>query len=205
MKKNTDTVVELILDKLNKTILRKQPLIERDVRTLLRDALLNCDTAKYIRGHGAYEFGISDPARVLSTIVNSLVEGTVVEFAPYRLVGRRIRGKGLVIKGAGKFRFDDELSLPESKTVSSKNQTFPFLEFLLLRGDETIRFTFVEDAPGFFKRHFSKTQKSMMRPSGMWRVAPEHSGVEHNNFVTREISKEDFKDKLDTIISKHIG
>ena len=69
---------------------------------------------------------------------------------------------------------------------TEKGQMLPWLEWLTTLGDSVIVRDY-EVKAGFPDR--SRTGDKIMVKGGGWRVPPEHSGTEENNFITRAIDE----------------
>lgn len=137
------------------------------------------------------EIGLVDGASKLNDIIEIFVNGIRFDTDPFRRVGRVIKG-GLTINIIREDYADVLASESASYTYYSqryrKEVTIPWLEWLLIAGDEIL----VRD----FKVKFglaiegSRTGNAVMKKdksSAGWRVPGQYVGYPDDNFVTRAL------------------
>ena len=172
--------------------------IERDVKSLARDLLSASPEIQSLRnGELRGAFGIPqaiDPTfEIIEAIVQSIdVTHTIVSGGRGGLTG------GLTIE-AQPADLSNLLSLPNSKVVTEKGVTLPWLQWLLTLGDKIIITEFevnYEDGAG-------RSGLASMSKGGTFRVNPSFSGTTENNFITRAFDGSE--NRIGRIIKRHIG
>lgn len=185
-------VMTALKDELNQAFRAAGPRIEARLRKAIGRAIVNSPEYQSLTsptGKLRGELGIENTNQ-LEVILNAIVETTQVTFKPLRLTSALTLVGGLEIKAACLVSFSEILQLPSASYVSEKGKRINWLEWLLLRGDETIIVNY-EVAPGnrFEKANVSRTSLAIMKKSknGKWHVPREYAGVKSNNWVTRSI------------------
>ena len=121
----------------------------------------------------------------LDAIIDTLAREVEVEFNSITVSGSSLKG-GITIK-AFLSSFENILDLSEAN-VRIKDGSLPWLEWLLIRGDEIIvadyNITFDD-----FKGQLSRSGGAIMVPDDNegWRVPAEYSGTARDNWVTRSV------------------
>ena len=192
---------------MNKALMRAQKPIETDVKRLLSRILhLSRTYGALTTGDLGDMFGLSATTTVarVDAIVNTIVESIEVRHRPVKVNNMRLNG-GLTI-GILVADFSDILSLPESKVVDKQGNVLPWLEWLLIRGDQIIVAGYDVAFGPFIK---SRSKKAVMIPDGsaVWRVPPEYSGIINDNWLTRTIdaTMKILELAISRIVEKHIG
>jgi hypothetical protein len=114
-----------------------------------------------------------------STIVDNIISAIVDSFAV------RIGKINTKFKGKIEFNFQPKnffnlLSLSGGHVITTKGSDLHWLDWLLMRGDTTIIVGYeYESGSG------GRSGGGLMGEGGIWRVPPEFSGTNTNNFVTR--------------------
>tara|TARA_Y100001934_G_scaffold275594_1_gene370391 strand:- start:2117 stop:2773 length:657 start_codon:yes stop_codon:yes gene_type:complete len=156
--------------------------IKMEVKNQVYNAILQSSTMDSLQsGNLREEFGLEsvNPDGIASAVSN---------IVKLKVESPRISGDKIVAK------FTIEAAPSDLQTVTSgsedglqeteKGQSLPWLKWLLTLGDAVIIRSF-EVKAGFPKR--SRTGDKIMVKGRGWRVPPEHSGSEDNNFITRAI------------------
>ena len=136
------------------------------------------------------QFGITDPDKV-TRLMNRFALSVKVKHIPLRLVGRGISRKPiLTIRSADTVQ--DLIDSPLSEaSLTRKNIMLNVMDWLCIAGDKTIISDFHYTLPNRYElRHFSRSG-GYMRKGGRWRVPPQFSGTEENNFVTHSLDNVD--------------
>lgn len=153
-----------------------------------------------LNAHFGFEAG-SEAGR-LDEIIFALANSIVVEHVRVGVRGGDFTG-GLRIK-AFNGDFQDLLAL-NSAFVQNKGETLPWLEWMLLRGDEIIIADYVIN---FGDHPRSRSGDAVMIPKegGIWRVPPGVSGTQNKNWITRAVDQSlDFIIQLTTrSIERHL-
>lgn len=122
-------------------------------------------------------------ANMADAIVAAVVNNMQFNYRPVVARGTKISG-GLDI-GVLQSDFRDILSLPQS-AYSSGGSVIPWLEWLLLRGDQIIIAGYDVDF-GNFDDSRSGIAIMIQDKSAAWRIPPEYSGIVNDNWLTRSI------------------
>lgn len=129
------------------------------------------------------ELGVPDIDHRLTQMLEAVKRGIVAEVVPVRRQGNDIGG-GLFI-GIIPSELYDILSLPESSYQTEKGQTIPWLEWLTQMGDRIIVWGYDVSFKGTAIKARSRTGLALMVKGNGWRVPPQFSGVNDDNFFTR--------------------
>ncbi len=127
-----------------------------------------------LSGHFGLPYGTS--AGAVSAIVNAVQMATRTEI---HKLNKRLRG-GI------KFHFQPShfanlLGLPQGHVTTKKGTDLHWMEWLLEKGRETIVVGY-DYSP---ESGFGRSRNGVMTEGGAWRVPPEFSGTESDNFITR--------------------
>jgi hypothetical protein len=126
----------------------------------------------------AGQFGIRGGAdNILSSIISSVVDSTEVKFVKF----------SNTLKGGLEFNFQPSsfanlLALPAGHTIYQDGDLH-WLEWLLKRGDSIIVTNYTYNPSSGLGR----SGLGNMIPGGAFRVPPQFSGTEDNNFITRAL------------------
>lgn len=130
------------------------------------------------------ELGVPGIKNRLAKILETISKGIDLTVIPVRRVGKSLEG-GMKI-GILEKDFRDILSLAEAEYVTEKGETIPWLEWLIVAGDQIIVWgydvTFDLSQSG---RARSRTGMALMVKGAGWRVSPAFSGTVEDNFLTR--------------------
>jgi len=172
--------------------------IERDIKSLARDLLSVSPEIQSLRnGELRGAFGIPKEidatVEIVEAIVQSLDENHTI------VSGGRggLRG-GLTIE-AQPADFSNLLSLPNSKVVTKKGATLPWLQWLLALGDNIIITEYEVD----YEDGSGRSGLASMSKGGTFRVNPSFSGTVEDNFITRAFKGSE--NRITRIIKRHIG
>lgn len=125
------------------------------------------------------QFGITiSPPSIVDAITSSIVNSTSISIVPY---DKKLRGGGLEINIQPE-DFGNLLGLPQGRSTYSGGNLH-WLEWLLKRGDEMIVVGY-EYNP---KTGLGRSGLGNMTPGKSFRVPPQFSGTEKNNFITRAL------------------
>lgn len=126
------------------------------------------------------QFGIlSSPSSITDAIINSVVNSISVSLQKY---DNKLQGGGLEIN-IQPSDFSNLLGLPEGHTIYPGGDLH-WLQWMLLRGDEIIVVGY-EYNP---RSGLGRTRLGNMITGRGFRIPPQFSGTESNNFVTRALS-----------------
>lgn len=130
------------------------------------------------------ELGVVDARPVLDAVVRNIQAGVVVTSQGARRAGQNIQGgmRVEIIKGD----YSEVLGVVGASFTSEGGHEVDWLRWLTLEGDRV----FISDFhfyPG--TQAASRTGQGLMEPTGCWRVSPEFSGVEGDNWLTRALEK----------------
>ena len=182
-----------ISENFNKIIRNKKPVIQDRINKIVRNRLFYCPELISLRsdlpGELRSEFGITQTEAVVATetTIRAIQNGITVEITP------------LKPNRPGKIAVSLDLTGLKNQNLSTiiKNGSLPYMNWLLEYGDRTIIYDYSISAVG---RGRSGVPGIMVGGSG-WRVPPQYSGVEGNNFVTRALDglEEELTNVLNTL------
>lgn len=180
--------LQAIRDELNKRLPKVAELVATDFSRIKPIFVNSNEYQALIDGPLDAHFGIPKNTALdrLDVIVDTLIKSVVVEAKRVSVRSKRLTG-GLTVK-AFQADFQDLLGLPEGQVITAKNELLPWLEWLLIRGDEII----VQEYRIDFGSHpQSRSGKAIMisDEASVWRVPPGVSGTIRNNWITRTVEK----------------
>lgn len=202
---SSDQIVKLVLDQLkdqiNKTIKNALPNIQKDVKSIVRNALVSEPEYGSLKaGTLRAEFGIADPSAV-DSVIDLMVNTLEIKLDPIKVSGNKLVG-GFLLTMIKSDDISGVIYNDNAKVVDNAGgYSLPWLEWLLLKGNETI-----------IQNYSVKYSNSPLSRSGLafmvesqnnWRVPPNFSGDQNNNWTTRAISKID--KQIVSIISNNIN
>lgn len=177
---------------LHKAILGAIPDIKIKVGQFVRQLVINTpEFDSLLNGRLKSELGLKDPALALNQILYALEYGITIDYQGLKISNVGVTG-GFVI-GLVKDKFAELTGLSEAVYMSGPNRV-PWLDWLLFRGDSfvitdhEIKYTYAQE---------SRTHSAIMFKSEKgWRVPPEFSGTEDNNFITRAFEDDSSTEKV---------
>jgi hypothetical protein len=174
-------VNKAIADHMNSVMNRKQGEILSEVKTLIPiwihrqpeiSALLSTDPAYSLKG----QFGIpGETMSIVNTIIQAVVDATVIKIVKF---SPNLKG-GLELQFQPS-NFSNLLSLPQGHTIYNGGDLH-WLDWLLKRGDNII-VTNYQYSP---ESGIGRSGLGHMVGGGSFRVPPQFSGTETDNFITR--------------------
>ena len=184
----TDEQIEaLILKSLKSTldgwIAKVVDPITTKIRELFKSAILSCrEVQSLMGGRLQAELGVSDSIERIDTIVEMWTNSIQV-------VPVSVRTYGTDLKGGFKLNFikmdwSDVLNTPDAFYTTDKGRVIPWLEWLLLRGDEEI----IKDYDVMFTSGGRTGLAIMVKgDKKRWHVPVDFMGTARDNFVTRAL------------------
>lgn len=162
--------------------------VSSKVKNIVREAITSSvEYGELVGGELEAELGIPDSSSRVENILDIWLQSLTITRKPVRISGKSMAGGFAVFM----IREDwsDVLNSPSSRYVTLKGKQIPWLEWLLLAGDQTIitDYTFSATIPPRYK---SRTGKGVMleAPQRRWHVPRKYSGTALDNFVTRSLS-----------------
>ena len=181
---------EKVLDEyyleINAKITKNKNKALQEVKDVTKGFLYSTETYKsLVSGELAKHFGFrkGQERSRLEPILNTFIRSMQYRFIPF---GKNKGGFSFLGFVSG---FQDVLSLPEatiagaSEEVVTVNYPLPWLNWLLLRGDDIIVNDYKIEI-GTIAAKSSRSGKAIMISGGSWAV-PELSGTESNNWITK--------------------
>lgn len=167
----------------NASMKSKKNKILQDVKTLIpswissqpeMQSLLSSDPLSLIG-----QFGITiSPTSIVSAIVSSVVNSANILIIPY---DKKLSGGGIELN-IQPDNFANLLGLPQGHSFY-QDGNLHWLDWLLNRGDEIIVAGYQYDP----QTGIGRSKLGNMKTGGSFRVPPEFSGTEQNNFITRAL------------------
>ncbi len=167
----------------NSSMKSKKNKILQDVKTLIpswissqpeMQSLLSSDPLSLIG-----QFGITiSPTSIVSAIVSSVVNSANILIIPY---DKKLNGGGIELN-IQPDNFSNLLGLPHGHSLY-QDGNLHWLDWLLNRGDEIIVAGYQYNP----QTGIGRSKLGNMKTGGSFRVPPEFSGTEQNNFITRAL------------------
>lgn len=178
-------IVEQIKTIVDTAISKSLPSIKKEIIELISEALRNQpEYSSLMSGKLKAEFGIPDSSRV-NSIIDALVNSTNIDKKPIKYSTQGLNG-GFTLTMIKSDDFNGLIYTDLGSVMDDKGYSLPWLEWLLLGGNETI----VKDyTVRYVNSPRSRSGMALMYPSdiGGWRVPPEFSGTQEDNWTTRAI------------------
>ena len=140
------------------------------------------------------QFGtLLSPQSIINAIISSVSDSLSISVQKFN---NKLQGGGLEIN-IQPDNFANLLSIPEGHTIYSGGDLH-WLEWMLLRGDEIIVVGY-EYNP---KTGIGRTRLGNMVSGKGFRIPPQYSGTESNNFITRALIGQNQSDEITKIFKK---
>lgn len=196
-----EMILRALVEDLNSTINRALKPITDKVRPIIEQAIKGTpEYSSLLGGTLQGELGVVNPQLKLENIIDVWVKSTTVKLDKVTKLGKKLKG-GLTLTAIDD-NFENVTSMRDAIQVTGKGQQLPWLEWLLLRGDEVIIKDYEINTGPRANRSRTGLATMVSVERGKWRVPPEFSGTEQSNFVTRAIDSID--DNIQDIIIKQI-
>lgn len=190
------SILDALSKEVDRTINKAIPKIQSNLSQLLIDALKQEPEYSSLKNSTLrFEFGIPDTS-VVDDIVDKLAQTVSIRKKTIRITNAGLNG-GFEITAIQSDNISGLTSDPSAIIQDNvRNYSLPWLEWLLLRGNEIIvRKYNVELGPS----PYSRTGNALMvNSNSSWRVPAEFAGTASDNWTTRAISRID-KQILDLI------
>jgi hypothetical protein len=190
-----------LADVVNKSITKNRAAILSDIKTITELFLKQSDTYQsLIGGELEKSFGFPDGTsdQYVESVIQSIVNGITLRQTKVNSSLRGLSG-GLSINF---YRGVDILLLSSESVISYDQYKIPWLKWLLTEGDTII-------ISGFsisFQAGKGRSGGAIMvsNSGGVWRVPPEYSGVDSDNWITRVFTSPTFQAEIELIIKRYI-
>ena len=179
-------IIEQIKNILDNAISKSLSTIQKEVKTLIAEALRNQpEYSSLMTGKLKAEFGIPDSGRV-NQVIEALVNTLSVNKEPLKFSSRGISG-GFTLTMIKSDDISGLIYTDIASVIDDKGYSLPWLEWLLLRGNQTIVKNYTVK---YVSSARSRSGLALMYPSdsSSWRAPADFSGTEKNNWTTRAIS-----------------
>lgn len=207
LQKSVDEITQMVLREfriaLNKAINSSLPNIKQRAGILVKNSVSLTPEFESLRnGKLRDSFGLKDPDYALIQILNKIEENVTVYFNSVMISGDELVGQLEV--GLVKESYASLLGLPEASYQSGPYKV-SWLEWLLLKGDSFI-------IAKYDVRHFnqpidkSRTGNTLMvKTNKVYKVPPEYSGIQDDNFITRALTQQpEFEKMIGEIVEEEI-
>lgn len=174
-------ILKAYLEEVNKKVSRKALDIKLNLRQIIVNSILDCPEMDSVRsGILKLDFGLYfDPS---VDIANAVADSIEVNIKTFTNANNKIHGGVLISVQPSDF---NNLKIPSSVIITEKGQELPWLDWLLLHGDNIIITDF-----GVSYQEGGRTGGAIMVPNVRpFRVNPAFSGVEGDNFISRALNK----------------
>lgn len=196
----TRNVNVAIADYINKLIRSKENVLISSAKRLVDEWVSNQPEILSLKSSSPASlvgvFGISgNTDNIVNTIVSSVVNSISIKFVPY---SKNLKG-GLELNFQPA-NFANLLSLPEGHT-RIQNGDLHWLDWLLKRGDNIIIVNYQYNPTSGLGR----SGLGNMVAGGSFRVPPQFSGTEDNNFITRALIGPNQEKQITKLFSDILG
>lgn len=201
---NSSDIAKLILTNLkkeiDKVIDKALPNIKLDIQNLVKEALISEPEYSSLKaGTLRAELGILNVGEV-DGVVDAMVNTLDIMSQPIKIGNGGLTG-GFTLTMIRSADINGIIGLDIAMTKTEKGQSLPWLEWLLLRGNDKI----IQDySVNYISNSYrSRTGSAVMisNPNG-WRIPANFAGTEGDNWTTRAISK--IGDKIPKIIQSNL-
>jgi hypothetical protein len=143
------------------------------------------------------QFGITISAvSIINAIISSVVSSTSISVVPYN---NKLKGGGIEVN-IQPDNFANLLNLPQGHSVY-KDGDLHWLDWLLNRGDEIIVVGY-EYNP---QTGLGRSRLGNMKEGGSFRVPPQFSGTDKDNFITRALTGGEQEKQIAKIFENILG
>ncbi len=182
---------------LNDRLKSVSPAIQSEIRDNIKIIFLNSPEFKSLLnsndGELSKHFGIpiADGAKKCAEIFNVLANSVLVELETLKIVGKTKIDGGINVY-AFIDDFSDILGLSAAEVTTNKNESLPWLQWLLIEGNRIIIDGYYISYSPYYNPE-SRATGTLMRKAGKksrvdnWRVPAQYSGTVDNNWITRAI------------------
>lgn len=190
-----------LADRFNTIIQQRSNKIVTEVKKLIPNWIKSQPEMISLLSNSLYslkaQFGIPyNTDIIVNTIANSISDATSVKIKPYN-VNLKNGGLDLYIQPINFFNL---LSLPEGHVIYQDGDLH-WLNWLLTRGDQVIVVGY-EYNP---QTGIGRSQLGNMQKGTSFRVPPQFSGTENNNFITRALSGKEQENAITKIFQENLG
>lgn len=201
---NSSDIAKLILTNLkkeiDKVIDKALPNIRLDIQNLVKEALISePEYASLKAGTLRAELGILNVGEV-DGVVDAMVNTLEITSQPIKIGNGGLSG-GFTLTMIRSADINGIIGLDIAMSKTEKGQSLPWLEWLLLRGNDKI----IQDySVNYISNSYrSRTGSAVMisNPNG-WRIPANFAGTEGDNWTTRAISK--IGNKIPQIIQSNL-
>lgn len=143
------------------------------------------------------QFGITiNPSSIINAIISSVVDSTTINVIPYN---NKLKGGGIEIN-IQPDNFANLLNIPQGHSIYNGGDLH-WLDWLLTRGDEIIVVGYHYNP----KTGLGRSNLGNMQPGASFRVPPQFSGTDKNNFITRALIGSQQEQQMTKIFEKILG
>lgn len=172
-------VNKAIAEQANELVSKASAGIKRDIKNLVTMSVLSQPEIQSLEnGYLKGAFGIQgqSPTQIIADSVAASV------FVDVKRYSNSLSGGGMSVN-VQPTSLLNLLSLSQGHTVTNKGTDLHWLNWLLTMGDSSIIVDYMYD-PSTGK---GRSRLGYMKPGGFFRVPPEFSGTENDNFITRAL------------------
>lgn len=196
-----NNILSALATQFNSLMKSSRSRILDSIKILIPPWILNQPEMQSLLSGGANslvgQFGITtNPSSIVNTIISSIVNSTTISIVPYN---NKLKGGGIEIN-IQPDNFSNLLNLPQGHSFYYDGDLH-WLDWLLNRGDQIIVVGY-EYNP---QTGLGRSKLGNMKTGGSFRVPPEFSGTQENNFVTRALIGVSQEKEIAKILEKILG
>jgi hypothetical protein len=187
---STDVIVQQILENLkkeiNNTFNKAIPKITDNIKDIIKQALISEPEYSSLKaGTLRAEFGIEFPENI-DRVIDALVSTLEVQKSEIRILRNGLSG-GFSLTMIKKDDISGVIYTDIASVIDNKGYVLPWLEWLLLKGNEVLVKNY---SVNYTSSSRSRSGMALMVKSDRgWRVPPNFTGSENNNWITRAVKK----------------
>lgn len=187
---STDVIVQQILENLkkeiNNTFNKAIPKITDSIKDIIKQALISEPEYSSLKaGTLRAEFGIEFPENI-DRVIDALVSTLEVQKSEIRILRNGLSG-GFSLTMIKKDDISGVIYTDIASVIDNKGYVLPWLEWLLLKGNEVLVKNY---SVNYTSSSRSRSGMALMVKSDRnWRVPPNFTGSENNNWITRAVKK----------------
>ncbi len=168
---------------ISRRLVKMMPRVETKIKFVVERAILNSPEALSLTGPLEVlnrELGVENASGKLQIIIQRWLEGIKITAKQIRVSSNNTLSGGLTIRG---IKNSEVLGMDEASFISVNGFVVPWLEYLLLRGNEVVNreyeFNLVIGQ--------GRNKSGIMIKNGVYQVPAEFAGTKENNFLTRSL------------------
>lgn len=178
-------IFNALAQEINKLFSKNKDEVKRQFSMAIQNWIRSCPEMTSLTNSNAgslgAQFGLPTGSAegAVSAISSAVASSIEIDLKPFNK-----NLKGSVYFYFQRSDFVNLLSLPQGHVTTERNTDLHWLRWLLQEGDSTVIIGF-----NYQPNSLGRSGGGIMTIGGMWRVPPQFSGTDDNNFITRAFEK----------------